>query len=73
MAVNGKVKGTDTSDRGVLSFFRGLKAETKRITWPTKKDVKKAATAVIGFCVMYTILVGLLDTGFNNIFKVIFR
>ncbi|SHI13042.1 preprotein translocase subunit SecE [Clostridium collagenovorans DSM 3089] len=74
MAVNGKVKAVDaSSDKGMLNFFRGLKAEFKRITWPPKKDVKKTATAVIGFCVMYMILVGLLDLGFNNIFKIIFR
>jgi preprotein translocase subunit SecE len=74
MAVNGKVKVNDsTNKRGLISFFKELKAEFKRITWASKKDTKKATIAVLSFCVFYIILVGLLDTGFNNIFGLIFK
>ena len=74
MTVNGKVKsGNSTYGKGIVGFFKGLKAEVKRITWATKKDTKKAATAVLSFCIMYIILVGLLDAGFKNIFGLIFK
>jgi preprotein translocase subunit SecE len=74
MAVNGNAKVNDSAnEKGFISFFKGLKAEFKRITWASKKDTKKATIAVLSFCIFYVILVGLLDTGFNNIFGLIFK
>lgn len=74
MAVNGKVKESKESK---VSFFtrtyRGLKAEMTRITWPTKEETKKAIAAVVTFCVIYTVVVGIMDYGFNNLFKLIFK
>jgi preprotein translocase subunit SecE len=74
MAVDGKVKVTEgTNKKGLGQVFRGLKAEISRITWPSKKDIKKAAIAVGIFCVIYIIYVGLLDVAFKNLFDLIFR
>jgi len=56
---------------GLLSFFREVKVEVKKITWPSKDETKKAFVAVIVFTLMYTILVGGLDSIFNNLFKMI--
>ncbi len=74
MAVEGKVKSEKKADqKGIVKFFREVKAETKRITWPSKKDIKKATIAVVGFCLLYTALVGALDMLFKNLFAIIFR
>ena len=54
-------------------FFIDLKAEFKRVPWPSKEELKKAANAVISFCLLYAILVGLLDAGFKNLFNLIFK
>ncbi|WP_026888075.1 preprotein translocase subunit SecE [Clostridium beijerinckii] len=56
---------------GLFSFFREVKVEVKKITWPSKDETKKAFVAVIVFTLMYTILVGGLDSIFNNLFKMI--
>jgi preprotein translocase subunit SecE len=73
MTVKGKVELTERSNgKGLVKFFKGLKAEFKRITWAPKQDVKKAVAAVFSFCILYIIIVGLLDAGFNNIYKIIF-
>lgn len=58
---------------GFLQFFVGLKAELKRITWPSKSEIKKSGGAVISFCLLCVIVVGLLDAGFNNLFKMFFK
>jgi preprotein translocase subunit SecE len=74
MAVNGNVKAKGKSDqKGIVKFFKELKAEAKRITWPSKKDIKKATIAVVSFSFLYVIFVGLLDYGFNNLYKLIFK
>ena len=74
MAVNGNVKVKEKSNqRGIVKFFKELKAEAKRITWPSKKDIKKATIAVVSFSFLYVVFVGLLDYGFNNLYKLIFK
>jgi len=74
MAVNGNIKVKEKSNqKGIVKFFKDLKAEVKRITWPSKKDIQKAATAVASFSIIFVILVGLLDYGFNNLYKLIFK
>jgi preprotein translocase subunit SecE len=57
----------------IVQFFIDLKAEFKRVTWPTKDELKKALMAVICFCLLYAITVGLLDAGFKNLFNLIFK
>lgn len=69
---NVKSKGT-TQKGGVIKFFREVKAEVKRITWPSKKETKKALIAVAVFVVIYFILVGGLDYIFKNLFDVILK
>ena len=54
---------------GLIGFFREVKAEVKRITWPSKDETKKAFIAVIVFTLMYTILVGGLDFIFKASLK----
>jgi len=74
MAEKVDVKANEKQKRaGLVQFFIDLKAEFKRVTWPSKEELKKAANAVISFCVLYAILVGLLDTGFKNLFDLIFK
>lgn len=74
MAVNGKVKDSNRPKVNFLTkAFREIKAETKRITWAPKKEIKKALAAVVTFCVIYVIVVGVLDYGFSNLFKLIFK
>ena len=56
---------------GLLNFFRGMKSEVKRITWPSKNETKKALIAVGVVVLIYVILVGGLDYIFQNLFKFI--
>jgi len=74
MAVTGNVKLKEKSNKkGIVKFFNELKAETKRITWPSKQDVKKATIAVASFTFIFVVFVGLLDYGFNNLYLLIFK
>lgn len=74
MAVNGNVKQkSKDKNSGIIQFFREVKAEVKRITWPSKKEIKKASTAVVAFCLFYLVVVGGMDYIFKNLFDVIFK
>jgi preprotein translocase subunit SecE len=67
-----KLKKT-IENNGLFGFFREVKSEVKRITWPSKDETKKAFIAVMVFTLMYTILVGGLDSIFENLFKIILK
>ena len=69
---NAKTEKT-IENNGLFSFFREVKAEVKRITWPSKDETKKAFIAVIVFTLMYTILVGGLDFIFKSLFEIILK
>jgi preprotein translocase subunit SecE len=74
VAVDEKVKFAEkTNPKNIGRLFSGFKAEIKRITWPNKKDIKKAAIAVGVFCLIYVLYVGILDAVFKNLFDLIFR
>lgn len=56
------------SNGGIFNFFRELKADVKRITWPSKDETKKALIAVGVVVLIYIVLVGGLDYIFQNLF-----
>ncbi|NMM63486.1 preprotein translocase subunit SecE [Clostridium sp. P21] len=68
-----KIKKSAASGNSFINFFIDLKAEVKRITWASKENVKKATATVLIFCLIYVVIVGLLDVGFKNLFSVIFK
>ncbi|WP_035292584.1 preprotein translocase subunit SecE [Clostridium sp. KNHs214] len=73
MASNVEMKDkSHITDRGIIGFFKGLKAEFRRFTWPTKEDIKKSTIAVIVFCAIFVAITGLMDKGFASLFNLVF-
>ena len=74
MAIKEGVKTKSNSEKNsIAKFFREIKAEVKRITWPSKADTKKALIAVGVVALIYIVLVGGLDYIFSSLFKLIFN
>jgi len=76
MGANGDMKKVNKQtalEGGFFNFFKGLVSEFKRITWASKEDTKKAAIAIIIFCVIYVVIVGAIDLGFNSLVKIIMK
>lgn len=72
MAANEKKQIKEPSSIEVGKLFKEVKAETKRITWPPKNEVKKSTMIVLFFCAVSTILIGVMDYGFQGLFKLVF-
>lgn len=68
---NVNLKKNSSKKDGLFKFFREVKAEVKRITWPSKSESKKALIAVGVVVLIYIILVGGLDYIFQNLFEFI--
>ncbi len=43
------------------SFFKGIKAEFKKITWPDKASLAKQTVAVISVSVVVGVVIALMD------------
>ena len=51
------------------SFFKGLKAELKKVVWPTPKQLVNNTIAVITIVLITTIIVFILDLAFESVNK----
>ena len=47
------------------SFFKGVKSEFKKITWPDKHATFKQAVAVVVISIVMGILIAVLDSAFQ--------
>ena len=55
--------------KGLGKYFKEVIAEVKKLTWPTKKEVLNYTLAVIVFCGLMAIIIGLLDLAFGSGFN----
>jgi len=57
----------------VIQFFKESKAELKKVVWPTKEDVFSSIKVVIISTIIVAVVLGLLDLGFTELFRLIMR
>ncbi|MCQ2548409.1 MAG: preprotein translocase subunit SecE [Lachnospiraceae bacterium] len=51
----------EKKDKKLETFFKGLKAEFKKISWPDKDDLLKQSVAVVCVSVVLGLIIALLD------------
>jgi len=51
------------------NYFKGMKAELKKVVWPTPKELFNNTVAVITFVLVIAIIVFVLDFCFDNLNK----
>jgi preprotein translocase subunit SecE len=55
------------------NFLVDTKNELKKVTWPTKEELKEATRVVIIASFLLTIFIGAVDQVLSRIIKLIFR
>lgn len=55
------------TEKKKTGFFKGIRNEFKKITWPTKNEIFKSTIVVVAALIGMSILVKLLDTIFRFI------
>ena len=68
MAENKTVKKTRS-----LKFFRETKAEMKKVSWPTKEQLFHNTIVILAFVAITTIILSLLDVGFEKLLSLIVK
>jgi preprotein translocase subunit SecE len=48
-------------DAGSKKWFDGLKAEFRKIIWPTREDIQKETTAVVVVSIILGVIIAVLD------------
>lgn len=62
---------TKAKESRAIKFFRGVKAEFKKIIWPDRDTLLKQLAAVLVVSVIVGGLIALIDFGFQNLIDVL--
>lgn len=56
-----------------LRFFRETKSEMKKVSWPTKEQLFHNTVVILAFVIITTIVLSLLDLGFEKLLSLIVK
>jgi preprotein translocase subunit SecE len=63
-----------TKEKGrIKQWWKGLKAEFKKIVWPDRQSVVKETAAVIVISIILSLIIALLDVGVKGLIDVILQ
>ena len=57
----------------VIQFFKESRAELKKVVWPTRDDVISSIKVVIISTIIVALILGLLDLGFSELFRILMK
>ena len=57
----------------VVQFFKESRAELKKVVWPTRDDVISSIKVVIVSTILVALILGLLDLGFTELFRILMK
>ncbi len=55
----------------IAKFFKETKAELKKVSWPTKKQLVHNTLIILVFIIITSIILAVLDLGFAELFRLI--
>jgi preprotein translocase subunit SecE len=58
---------------GFLEYMRGVRSETKKVVWPTRKELVSYTVVVIIACAFFGLYLWGVDTGFLAIIREVFN
>ena len=51
----------------IAKFFRETKAELKKVSWPTRKQLINNTLIILAFIIITGVILSVLDIGFNKL------
>ena len=57
----------------VIQFFKESRVELKKVVWPTRDDVVSSIKVVIISTILVAVILGLLDLGFTELFRILMK
>ena len=56
-----------------MRFFKETKSEMKKVSWPTKEQLFHNTVVILAFVAITTIVLSLLDVGFEKLLSLIVK
>lgn len=56
-----------------MRFLRETKSELKKVSWPTKEQLFHNTVVILAFVIITTIILSLLDLGFEKLLSLIIK
>jgi preprotein translocase subunit SecE len=56
----------------LITFLREVRNELKRVTWPSRDEIRESTTVVIVLVLLLSVFIGLVDWALSNIVSIIF-
>lgn len=56
----------------IIDFFTGVVKEMKKVTWPTKEELKESTAIVIVVCLILAAFTYVVDMSVTQLFKGLF-
>jgi preprotein translocase subunit SecE len=57
----------------IVTYFKGVKMEWGKITWPEKQQVVVETFFVVAIVFIFTLFIFLVDKGFETFFNLLFK
>ena len=63
----------EKKQNGIVKYFKGVKSEFKKVTWPSFKQILNNTGTVIASVIVIGLFIFVLDYAFSNILKLIIK
>ncbi|WDU83354.1 preprotein translocase subunit SecE [Caloramator sp. Dgby_cultured_2] len=67
--MSAEVKVNKVGENKVMKYFRELRAEFKKITWPERKEVVNTTGIVLGTLAIFTLMIWIMDSVFGTLLR----
>lgn len=57
----------------IMKFFRETKSEMKKVSWPSRDQLIRNTGVILAFVVIMTIVLSLVDFGFERLLSLIVK
>ena len=57
----------------IIKFFKEVFYELKKVTWPTKKEIKINTLTVLMITLVAAVMIGLLDWGMGTLYRLVIQ
>ena len=64
-------KNVPAKKGGIIKFFKETKAELKKVTWPSKKQLIHNTFVILVFIAIVCVILAVLDFGFRGLFSLL--
>jgi preprotein translocase subunit SecE len=55
----------------IVNYFKNVKVELSKVTWPTKKEAMRLTIVVIAISLVFAALIGALDMLFSYLVRLV--